>query len=308
MTSGSRLDYIQLLADNLNDLTNPLNEDSIISASRNNITAKTLGKSITGWMRLYTDSCLLRSFADLEPSTALESIARLDSVIITCGIASGRLDFILDTIKSIQRSYLSFDPQQLHVTKILDVTCHQPQSHNLQSAQSEILVLLKPPSLASFQKTFSKNPFALRSYAHKWPALVEHPWRSAAYLKSVSGPGRVVPVEVGNDYRDPSWTQKLMAWDDFLACLDLDDQFPSPSNAQNNAVYLAQHNLSLQFPELLADIVTPDYVYATLDISTRHAYQPPGNDEQLVTNMWLGPKGTVSPAHTDPYFNLFSRK
>jgi lysine-specific demethylase 8 len=30
-------------------------------------------------------------------------------------------------------------------------------------------------------------------------------------------------------------------------------------------------------------------------------------DEDLVINAWFGPKGTVSPAHTDPYHNMFAQ-
>ncbi|GLB35067.1 putative cupin-like domain containing protein [Lyophyllum shimeji] len=125
----------------------------------------------------------------------------------------------------------------------------------------------------------------------------------SAYLRSVSGPGRVVPVEVGEDYRDHDWTQKLMDWDEFLGSLDLADQPPPPKRAKTT--YLAQHNLLIQFPSLRADIIIPDYVYACMDPPGSAGYRPPGNEEQLLINMWLGPQGTVSPAHTDPYYNLF---
>ncbi|KAG6903184.1 hypothetical protein C0995_002727 [Termitomyces sp. Mi166 len=111
-------------------------------------------------------------------------------------------------------------------------------------------------------------------------------------------PGRVVPVEIGVDYRAQEWTQKLMNWDDFLAYLDLDEKPLSTKMTQNDIIYLAQHNLSLQFPELVKDIVVPDYVYVSMDPPEFCHYRPPGNDEQLVINMWLGPKGTISPAHT----------
>ncbi|KAG6879030.1 hypothetical protein C0992_005723 [Termitomyces sp. T32_za158] len=160
------------------------------------------------------------------------------------------------------------------------------------------------PSLLSFRRGY-KSPFVIRGYACDWPALAEHPWHSAAYLQSISGPGRVVPVEIGADYRAQEWTQKLMKWDDFLAYLDLDDNPISTNTIQNNIIYLAQHNLSLQFPELLKDIIVPDYVYLLMDSPGLGHYRAPRNDEQLVINMWLGPKGTVSPAHTDPYHNLF---
>ncbi|KAG6911441.1 hypothetical protein DXG01_014515 [Tephrocybe rancida] len=189
----------------------------------------------------------------------------------------------------------------------MPITCHEPCRH-LDSSQSNILILKDPPSLLKYQTTLSNNPFVVRRYARDWPALVEHPWHSAAYLKFVSGPGRVVPIEVGVDYTSQGWTQKLMKWDEFLACLNLDNHSSPPATKETSMMYLAQHNLSLQFPELLADIVIPDYVYASMNPPSPCDYQPPGNDEQLVISMWLGPKGTISPAHTDPYYNLFGVK
>ncbi|KAJ7184296.1 Clavaminate synthase-like protein [Mycena filopes] len=127
--------------------------------------------------------------------------------------------------------------------------------------------LATPPSLAAFQSREHNRPFILRAYARHWPALKERPWASTEYL--------LVPVEVGRDYRTDDWTQKLVSWDTFLASLDSTDDKP---------LYLAQHSLLMQFPTLRADIEVPDY---------------------LVINAWLGPAGTVSPAHTDPYFNTY---
>ncbi|KAG6850593.1 hypothetical protein H0H93_011261 [Arthromyces matolae] len=263
--------------------------------SKTSISSRSAGTPLTGWMRLYTDACLLRSLVDLSPSTSYEAIERLDSVIIICGIASGRLDVILSTIKHIQQSYCSLGsyrprPDDNHLSGF-DIP--HPQMHTY---KSEVFISSDIPSLLSFQTKLSKFPFVIRGYARNWPALQEHPWRSAEYLRSISGPGRVVPVEIGADYRAKDWSQKLMKWDEFLSYLDLGEQPQQPS--QNEVIYLAQHNLSLQFPQLLGDVIVPDYVYASLDAPEYSQYSPPGNDEQLVINMWLGPKGTLSPAHT----------
>ncbi|KAF9068721.1 hypothetical protein BDP27DRAFT_1326839 [Rhodocollybia butyracea] len=134
----------------------------------------------------------------------------------------------------------------------------------------------------------TKRPFVLRKYASSWPALNSHP----------CGPARIVPVEVGADYRTDDWTQQFMGWDEFLQSLESDDS--------KVVLYLAQHNLLRQFPALNNDIIIPDYVYACPPPPEDYPqYKPPGNDEQLVINGWLGPRGTVSPAHTDPYFNLY---
>jgi lysine-specific demethylase 8 len=152
--------------------------------------------------------------------------------------------------------------------------------------------------------------------------MQERPWSSVDYLRSVAGPGRIVPVEVGKDYRNDDWTQKLMNWDEFLESIDFPDR-PS-RQTPGDVLYLAQHNLLTQFPALRADIVIPDYLYACPSCPVDFpAYKPPANEEQFVLNAWLGPKGTISPAHTvrtvtplvgfclinqkrqDPYFNFY---
>ncbi|KAF8078066.1 hypothetical protein FPV67DRAFT_1463986 [Lyophyllum atratum] len=329
------LSCIQLLTEELSDSTNPLtavlyrcgqaicddlrlnaenivagaaiqlscaNLEVLINEARRNIASSSAGYSLTGWLRLYADACILRSLADVGPLTATQSIARLDNVLITCGPASGRLDLIFSIIKDIQNSYMPVNRPLPSVDAHLATSgSHSPAQ--LDSLRSSILTLSESPSFHSFQSMLHRQPFIACRYAEAWPAMTEHPWRSAVYLRSVSGPGRIIPVEIGEDYRDLEWRQELMKWDDFLASLHLSDQPPPPKCS--STVYLAQHNLLSQFPSLRADIIVPDYVYASMDPPEFNGYSPPGNDERLLINMWLGPKGTVSPAHTDPYYNLF---
>ncbi|KJA18544.1 hypothetical protein HYPSUDRAFT_45063 [Hypholoma sublateritium FD-334 SS-4] len=111
-----------------------------------------------------------------------------------------------------------------------------------------------------------------------------HPWKSARYLRSIAGPGRIVPVEIGHD-------------------LDFEDQ-PS-CRPSEDLLYLAQHDLTKQFPTLREDIIVPDYVYASLCSDDSPRYRPPNNDDQIIFNTWLGPKDAMSPAHTDPYYNCY---
>lgn len=126
--------------------------------------------------------------------------------------------------------------------------------------------------------------------------MQHHSWASTGYLRSIAGPGRLVPIEVGSDYRNDDWTQKMMVWDDFLTVLDSQE---CVHQNKPDVLYLAQHDLMKQFPALRADIVVPDYIYAALECPADFpGYMPPGNDDQLVINAWLGPGGTVSPAHT----------
>jgi lysine-specific demethylase 8 len=59
--------------------------------------------------------------------------------------------------------------------------------------------------------------------------------------------------------------------------------------SQHKMGYLAQHNLFQQIPSLQRDIVIPDYVCAS----------PHFHEDDVVTNAWFGPAGTVSPLHHD---------
>jgi lysine-specific demethylase 8 len=251
------------------------------------------GPALTVWIRLYTDAAILRSLADINAISAIQSLETLDHAIIICGLAGARLEMILSLITAIQRHYFP-KPSLPFIASVV----YKPFKREIQllSSHHKIPSSSEHPSLITFQSNLADVPFIIRGYAQDWPAMREHPWWSAAYLRFVSGPGRIVPVEVGKDYRADEWTQVLMPWDDFLSTLDLTDQVPPQPST--HCYYLAQHNLLVQFPALRNDIVIPDYVYASMTSRDFPQYRPPGNDEQLVLNTWLGPGGTMSPAHT----------
>ena len=59
--------------------------------------------------------------------------------------------------------------------------------------------------------------------------------------------------------------------------------------------YLAQHQLFEQVPELRNDFDIPDYC---------SLYPPDEREGEVIINAWLGPTGTVSPLHHDPFHNL----
>lgn len=247
---------------------------------------KASGLALTGWRRMHTDSCILLAITMASPEYALHAVATLDHAIIISG-ASDREDLVALLIKNIQQEFL-----QTVVEKSPSQFSSDFDTIKCPSASGDIPSLDVPPTLAAFRNKHSEHPFILRRYASDWPAVSEedHLWRSVNYLLSVAGPGRVVPVEVGHDYRKDDWTQKLMNWDDLLSRL-----YPGSAD---HVLYLAQHNLFSQFPALQADIVIPDYVYTCPDPpSGFEGYIPPQNEAQLILNAWLGPKGTVSPAH-----------
>ena len=255
--------------------------------------------SATCWRRMYTDTCIFRTLADLLDPSALPSedvvragVARLDRAIIISGpCGEGRLDLILELIRETQTEFLSNVPLPTFLS---------PRPNKFQAPATRlpkvraIPRLADPPSFSAFIARHPYEPFVLPGFGRDWPALQEHPWKSWEYLHSVAGPGRIVPVEIGNDYREDDWSQKMMDFDDFLVAISNADSHPGKPT-----LYLAQHNLLAQFPELREDILVPDYVYSDLAPQDDYPqYKPPGNEDQLVLSAWLGPRGTTSPAHT----------
>lgn len=235
-----------------------------------------------------------------DGALALSAISRLDRTLVIAGAAGeGRADLVHAVIAKIQSVCLSAASDRFFDSSFSFGP--SPASNlNIPSFAREVPCLQNPPSMVAFQRSYFGQPFVLKGYISEWPALNEHPWRSPAYLRQVAGPGRVIPVEVGKDYRASDWTQTILRWDDFLDVLA-----SSPVDDRHSVLYLAQHNLLAQFPRLRDDIVIPDYIYADMPVPADYPdYHPPGNEERLILNAWLGPNGTISPAHTVGAFSL----
>ena len=119
-----------------------------------------------------------------------------------------------------------------------------------------------------------------------WPAVRSsvRAW-SVERLRRLAGP-RTVPVEIGQRYTDQDWTQQLMTVEEFAR------DFLTGNCSRVG--YLAQHQLLSQVPALREDIITPDYCF-TGDTE---------EEEEVEVNVWIGPAGTISPAHTDKKHNV----
>ena len=163
-----------------------------------------------------------------------------------------------------------------------------------------------PLSLSAFQTHLNNasgpSPLVLTGLTEEWPARTTRPWDRPEYLLSRTfGGRRLVPVEIGRSYVDEGWTQKLIALKELVGrYIDVDPA----SESTTPKGYLAQHPLFTQFPSLLSDIITPDYVYTSPPL---HPLSPTLTQPELDTpqlNAWFGPPGTITPLHTDPYHNL----
>ena len=178
-----------------------------------------------------------------------------------------------------------------------------------------------------------KGPLVIRKALEHWPALHERPWGSPSYLmERTFGGRRLVPVEMGRSYTDEGWGQRILTFGDFVEkYLTRDNQRPHSSafehdrhlmddsddaaskDIENEVAeelhigYLAQHDLFSQIPSLRNDISIPDYCFTdppphTVK-GTKDQRTTPHLEEPLL-NAWFGPAGTVSPLHTDPYYNI----
>ncbi|CAO1639300.1 unnamed protein product [Sympodiomycopsis kandeliae] len=307
------------------------------------------------WRRLYTDVILLSSLLRMRKMKKVpygEVIRDLDLTIIVAGTPGvARRRICLDMIaiaqrlwpedhdlsqgdddtqagprKKARREYATQEAPSASSQTILETSASQtfaqmPQSPLVCRASRPVTMLEQAPTLDEFAAKYSKEPFIVRGFASDWPALDDHhgtpKWSSGEYLSSIAGRGRVVPVEVGNQYTDEDWSQEIMSWQQFLqraGFLNTDDAEHSDSGRR---VYLAQHTLLDQFPQLQRDIFVPDYVYSCPEPDDP-AYCPPvttieptATGEQVkaesstITSLWIGPSETLSPPHTDPYFNCF---
>ncbi|XP_021707805.1 lysine-specific demethylase 8 isoform X1 [Aedes aegypti] len=160
----------------------------------------------------------------------------------------------------------------------IDDNCSTTDTH-------DIPVMFRPSMQYFGSEHYEKRePLLLRGIIDDWPAMQK--WHDPNYLVGLAGE-RTVPVEMGSQYSSEDWSQRLVKFKDFIVDnLNIDGS----EKPNQNRAYLAQHELFDQIPELRKDIHVPDYIGGT-DVNPR-------------IKAWLGPKGTISPLHTDPSHNL----
>ncbi|EFC43682.1 predicted protein [Naegleria gruberi] len=138
-------------------------------------------------------------------------------------------------------------------------------------------------SLMDFKKKYfnTHTPCLLKNASKNWEAYRK--WSDVNYLLEKAA-YRAVPVEIGQYYTSEDWSQKIMPFHQYVK------EYVMEGNTQIG--YLAQHPLFEQIHSLRKDIQEP--IYCMLGEL----------GEMSGVNAWYGPKGTISPLHTDPCDNI----
>lgn len=291
------------------------------------------------WRRLYTDASLQRVLVVTEEylhtserahgnEAWLDEVVKLLDMALILTAAPGREELVELWFAALEEELSAPEPADA-TDEQLERPAKRPKLDHATSKPSTFpitLVELSPalrhpiprvdsPSLSVFQKNISDpaahTPLIITNAIQHWPALSDRPWNSLPYLlKRTLGGRRLVPIETGRSYTDSGWGQRITSFGDFISTYMLNSSDARHvGDVPNDTGYLAQHDLFAQIPALRADISIPDYCYSAPD-----PYLPSNIDkvatqrlEDPLLNAWFGPKGTISPLHTDPYHNVLAQ-
>eukprot|EP00088_Acartia_fossae_P018153 TRINITY_DN20452_c0_g1_i7.p1 TRINITY_DN20452_c0_g1~~TRINITY_DN20452_c0_g1_i7.p1 ORF type:complete len:454 (-),score=47.20 TRINITY_DN20452_c0_g1_i7:60-1421(-) len=224
---------------------------------------------------------------DPRCSPVLEDLVKLADMGLLLGAPV--LKNILEHVAQEITQYLSleFSESDTKVQKTLvpdfnleDVAVKLPQG----CQHLEELKCIEEPSMENFIINYKapEKPAIISGALSDWPAVSGPRKWTVPYLVRVAGP-RTVPIEIGKNYTSEHWTQRLMTVKQFA------EQYLQGDCKEVG--YLAQHQLLDQVPALAEDICIPDLCFT-------------GEEDDVDMNVWIGPKGTVSPLHTDPKHNF----
>lgn len=286
------------------------------------------------WRRLYTDATLWKviTIAEVRVRGARtdadwinEVVKSLDMTLILTG-APGREEVVELWFAALE-GILSFRGPESDIS----VPAERPAKRmklddvsSIPSALSSAGVDCRPPlrhpvsrvndmGLSTFQKKLSSpathTPLIIENAIRYWPAFAERPWSDPNYLlKRTLGGRRLVPIETGRSYTDSGWGQKISTFKEFMSTYMLDNRMSRESQKDTTQTgYLAQHDLFAQIPKLRADISIPDLCYCDPAPNPLLNVRETPKLEDPLLNAWFGPKGTISPLHTDPYHNILAQ-
>ncbi|KAJ3239699.1 Lysine-specific demethylase 8 [Chytriomyces hyalinus] len=271
----------------------------------------------------YTASCLLVAESHLllpdEPDSNTKALRAIDLGLLRGGVVDWGPMAASLVERAAAKDVGQQKPQTIEPTpdlKLSDAAKELPPQFIKNSPNAHTIPRIDARSLTleEFCKTYMEadppRPVVLTNAIESWPALSR--WKSMDYIKQVAK-GRLVPVETyakedtSLSFLSDSWSHRVIPLDEYIQQYVLDGNKEAPLS-DNEAGYLAQHPLFDQIPALRHDIGIPEFCHAVTE-QDRNA--PPdcevrSGDAPLVS-AWLGPSGTVSPLHNDPYHNLLAQ-
>lgn len=206
-------------------------------------------------------------------TTLLEIIKELDlGIMLGCETLLQEIQEFCETVHQITCKLYPFKESKK--------SFHFPKEFHRNSKNN--IITQERPTLSEFKNNYYSNklPVVLLGCIEDWSALKY--WKDPDYIKSICG-YRFVPIEQGSNYTSSDWSQNLMTISDYI------DQHILKEDSTH---YLAQHQIIDQISQLRKEIYEPIYCSS-------------GKGFLQSINGWFGPKGTISPLHTDIYDNLF---
>uniref|UniRef100_A0A060TCP5 ARAD1D40260p n=1 Tax=Blastobotrys adeninivorans TaxID=409370 RepID=A0A060TCP5_BLAAD len=225
---------------------------------------------IKGWIALHTVGSIVLAVTELGYSDALY---QLDYALLVAGKAASEferqlIEHLVEKLSSPENRLQYNWPETFPVPKLnsKELPCSMEQ---IDASRMDEIELMETMAVAT------KTPLVLRNMVSWWPALEK--WTNPRYLAK----GRLVPVEIGRNYTQHNWTQKVMILTEYI------DEYVFKSNDPKG--YVAQYDLFQSF--LGSDFAVPDICHFS--------------DNDPVINGWFGPEGTETPLHYDNCDNVF---
>ncbi len=285
----------------------------------------------TCWRRLHTDATLwgvldlVESRSERLPADWADGVVRLLDMTLILASAPNR-EGLIELWFAALEDMLSAQETSDEALELFERPAKRLRLDNISSGQSWFpTTALEPPllrhpvsrinnmSMSSFQMKVASpathTPLIIENAIQHWPALAERPWCDPSYLlKRTLGGRRLVPIETGRSYTDSGWGQQISTFKDFLSTYMLQsDGLQEQVKSADRTGYLAQHDLFAQIPSLRADISIPDFCYSDPAPNLPPNVKETPKLEDPLLNAWFGPKGTISPLHTDPYHNILAQ-
>ena len=186
------------------------------------------------------------------------------------------------------------------------------------------------PSVEEFGDAFfDAEPVLIKGGVSHWPALTR--WLDKEYLRRIAGKA-TVPVEIGGQYLSSNMQRADMPLELYLDYLEAADAMAEGDVPEEQMAYMAQASVPALLPDddssssssssngnisssSSSDRSTTTTTTTTSsnrsttssnsngDVATPAICAALGRGDQYSRMVWMGPKGTVTPLHRDPYHN-----